>query len=113
MYTFYKFEGKKRIDGPTRRNVVYVLGGLAGISAVMFLFLRPIRKSQLNSESIKQVKDGPLQAFKKTCSMFFSKDMMILSITFIYTGMHFHVYLLNCNSDYFVLCNHKKPPIVL
>ncbi|XP_075212852.1 UNC93-like protein MFSD11 [Lycorma delicatula] len=93
LYTYYKFEGKTRIDGPTRRNVLYVLGGLAGVSVIMFLFLRPIRKLQLNSESAIQAKDGPIQAFKKTWSMFLSKNMLILSITFIYTGLqHAFIY---------------------
>lgn len=56
------------------------------MSAVMFLFLRPIRKLKISSDSFEQIEDGPLKALKRTGSVLMSKNMLILSITFVYTG---------------------------
>ncbi|XP_039278867.1 uncharacterized protein LOC111053133 [Nilaparvata lugens] len=98
--SFWKFvhvlpiRGKSIIDGPTRRLVIYILGALAGVSSIMFLFLRPV-KSRTPSVMNQQMKEGPLKEFFKTWSLFKSKNMLILNIIFCYTGLqHAFIYAI-------------------
>ncbi|RZF42182.1 hypothetical protein LSTR_LSTR004331 [Laodelphax striatellus] len=94
LFTFYQFRGKSIIDGNTRRLVIYILGALAGVSCIMFLFLRPV-KTRASSVMNQQMKEGPLKEFFKTWSLFKSKNMLILNIIFCYTGLqHAFIYAI-------------------
>lgn len=84
IFTYYKFEGKKRIDRDTRHQVIYVLGGVALLSVFAFLLLR---ENKTSKQKKNDKADGPLEALKKTWSIFTTRDMLILNLTFCYTGL--------------------------
>ncbi|XP_075211913.1 UNC93-like protein MFSD11 [Lycorma delicatula] len=85
IYTYFELEGKKYIDRDTRRLVVYVLTGISSLSIIMFMLIRPAKKEVEKSEL--ETEDGPITALKKTWSVFTTKDMLTLSIMFLYVGM--------------------------
>lgn len=83
IFTFIKFEGKRKIDADTRHQVIWVLGAIAAASIIAFLTLREPKsnpKKELHSSR------GFLFELKKTWSIFITKEMLILSITFCFTG---------------------------
>lgn len=86
IYTYYELEGKKYIDRDTRRLVVYVLTGISSVSIIMFMLIRPAKK-EIEKKSELETEEGPITALKKTWSVFTTKDMLILSIMFLYVGM--------------------------
>ncbi|XP_075214172.1 UNC93-like protein MFSD11 [Lycorma delicatula] len=81
IFTYSQLEGKQFLDRQTRRKIVYVLSGIAGTSILSFMFLRPIKKE------IPLPRDKPVEALKKTWSVFTSRTMVFLSIAFCYTGL--------------------------
>ncbi|XP_054284327.1 UNC93-like protein MFSD11 [Macrosteles quadrilineatus] len=85
IFTFIKFEGKSRIDGDTRRQVIWVLGGVAAASILAFLLMRDI-KTKPNKGEVQERK-GFLNELKKTWNLFITKEILILNITFCFTGM--------------------------
>uniref|UniRef100_A0A1B6CC64 UNC93-like protein MFSD11 n=1 Tax=Clastoptera arizonana TaxID=38151 RepID=A0A1B6CC64_9HEMI len=87
LFTFYKFEGKARIDGETRRQVIYVLGAVAALSILSFLLLPNSNSKRSAGKNNVLSNTGPLYELKKTWSVFITKDMLILNIMFCYTGL--------------------------
>ncbi|KAG8291296.1 DUF895 domain membrane protein [Homalodisca vitripennis] len=83
IFTFFKFEGKRRIDADTRHQVIWVLGGVAAVSVFAFLFLRESKKPKDELDEAR----GPLVELKKTWMVFITKEIIILNITFCFTGM--------------------------
>lgn len=92
LFVFIKFQGKSHIDTETR-NVVF--GALTGVCVVGLLFLMLLRptKRMPSIEDAKgdivthEVSETPLDAFKGALKLFCTRDMLLLSITFIYTGV--------------------------
>lgn len=82
---YFQLEGKKFMDSTTRRPLMYAMSILATSSLVLFLFLRPISKENLDKKLQKET--GPVDAFKKTWTIFTSRDIRVLLLTFCYTGM--------------------------
>lgn len=86
LFTFFKFEGKSQIDRETRHQVIYVLGGVAAASVFAFLMLRDSKSNKNRKEGNEE--RGPLVELKKTWSIFLTKEMLILNLTFCFTGKH-------------------------
>lgn len=91
LFVFIKFQGKTHIDVDTRN---FVFGGLTAVAIVGIIFLillRPAKTPQQiedgKVEVVTPVADGPLEAFKGAWRLFCTKDMLLLSVTFIYTGV--------------------------
>lgn len=76
-------EGKKYVDSETRKFVVYVMSAIAGSSLFMFFFLG---NPKPNSSNHNKKKEGPIEALKLTWSIFTTKNMMLLCITFAFIG---------------------------
>ncbi|XP_044269343.1 UNC93-like protein MFSD11 [Tribolium madens] len=86
LFVYFKFKGLDSIDVDTRNMVIWTLSGIgiAGL-VVMVLLPRPKKTSQIDIPD--EVQQTPLEALKGAVKLFFTKDMLLLSITFFYTGI--------------------------
>lgn len=94
LFVYYQFQGKTHIDLGTRQ---LVFGVLIGVAVIGIIFLATLRQSgQKEHNSIENIdkedtseseEDGITDAFKKAIKLFFTPRMLLLSLTFIYTGM--------------------------
>lgn len=89
-FVFFVFKGKDTVDNTTRQIVVWTLSAIAlsGI-AVMLIFPKPPQNERGPSDSSDDLltPTGPLEAFKGAVRLFVTRDMLMLSVTFIYTGL--------------------------
>ncbi|XP_049940145.1 UNC93-like protein MFSD11 [Schistocerca serialis cubense] len=85
LFVYFKFQGKTHIDHETRMVVFIVLIVLAAVGIVFLLVLRPAERA--DGEMVGKDTTGPLTALKKAFRLFFTKDMMLLTLTFFYTGI--------------------------
>lgn len=83
IYAAFNLHGKYRIDRSTRQTLLISLGLVASVATILFVFLRSPPKIQAANND----KSGPILALKTTWKIFWSKSMMILLITFTYTGI--------------------------
>lgn len=94
LFVYFQFKGKSgHIDLGTRQLVFGVLIGVAVIGIIFLATLRQSNRREHNSiENIKKEnasdaeQDGITDAFKKAIKLFFTPHMLLLSLTFIYTG---------------------------
>lgn len=93
LFVYFQFQGKSHIDLGTRQLVFGVLIGVAVIGIIFLATLRQINQKEHNSienidkEDISEAEqDGITDAFKKAIKLFFTPRMLLLSLTFIYTG---------------------------
>ncbi|EAT34452.1 AAEL013304-PA [Aedes aegypti] len=88
LLVFFLFQGKTHIDNDTRTLVFSILAGLAIIGIVFLGALRKPNQSNLAlDDEIPDRQQGPKQAFINAARLFFTKRMLQLSVTFIYTGL--------------------------
>ncbi|XP_068760630.1 UNC93-like protein MFSD11 [Montipora capricornis] len=101
MYVYFKFKGQEEtISNPTRRNVYTVFTTICGLGICLLFLLRKPRDMviQLNegekelSQNIRprrksSEKRTALESLKIAVKMFFTKDMLLLSLCFAYTGI--------------------------
>nr|CAI5855156.1 unnamed protein product [Callosobruchus analis] len=86
LFVYFAFKGKDKIDKQTRHTVTWTLSaiGIAGL-AVILLLPRPTKEEEEDEEP--EVHVGPLDALKGAWRLFITRDMLLLSITFLYTGL--------------------------
>ncbi|XP_031558594.1 UNC93-like protein MFSD11 [Actinia tenebrosa] len=98
LFVFIMFPGKQNIDDHTRTTVFIVFSAVCGIG-ILLLFL--LRKPPLIAEKVLHdiegktsprtphatSKPGPLAALKTSFRLFMTKDMILLSLCFAYTGL--------------------------
>jgi len=89
---YFLFQGKDVIDQHTR-IILYSAFLAPGILGVLLLFFLPQVK-EFDSRSEEDCangvgKNGPVQAFKNSVQLFFSRDMALLSFTFFYIGIEY------------------------
>lgn len=95
IFVFYAFQGKKHIDQATRTLVFIVLVSVCGIGIVVLLLLPRARTA--DGEMVPRPDAAPLRALKGAVSLFTTREMLLLCITFLYTGMfltYIHIFLL-------------------
>ncbi|VVD04557.1 UNC93-like protein MFSD11 isoform X1 [Leptidea sinapis] len=89
LFVFIKFQGKTHIDLETRNVVFGALTAVCAVGIVFLLLLRPIRRApaidDVKSEMVESA--GPMEAFKGALRLFGTRDMIMLSAAFIYTGV--------------------------
>lgn len=83
LFVFFQFRGKDIIDSHTRMVVFLALTvvGVLGLG-VMCLLPRPGADGSGRTDDL----GGPFNALKKSFALFKTKDMLLLSATFFYTG---------------------------
>lgn len=83
---YYRLEGKMLLDCKTRQILVYAMNGMAVVSLFMFLLLQNPVKQNMNRRNLQE-DSGAIQALKTTWTLFLSKYMFILALTFCYAGL--------------------------
>jgi len=81
-FVFFAFQGKTDIDSSTRTMVVLVLLAICIAGSLTFLLLRPTPWATDSAAS-----EGPVQILKSSWNLFCTKQMLMLSTTFFYTGL--------------------------
>ena len=81
-FVFFTFQGKDDIDKTTRTTVVLVLLTICIVGTLSFLLLRPTPWATDSATT-----EGPVQILKSSFNLFLTKQMLLLSITFFYTGL--------------------------
>lgn len=84
LFVYFQFQGKTHIDADTRLPVFIVLLVLAAIGIVFLLLLRPAQNS--DGEMVRKDEGGPLHALRRAFDLLLTKEMILLSLTFFYTG---------------------------
>lgn len=85
LLVFFTFQGKTHIDVETRTIVFSVLVAVGILGTVMLACLRrPIADQDVATELTAPA--TPRQAFLDAIQLFKTKRMILLSITFVYTG---------------------------
>lgn len=98
LFVFYQFQGKEHIDESTRRIVFIVLISVAIVGVLFFCSLQRVHSSSSETDNdandrrdreldYQSKTNGIVGAFFKAIRLFFTRDMLLLSITFLYTGM--------------------------
>lgn len=93
LFVYYQFQGKTHIDNNTRQVVFSALIAVAVVGVVFLGSLRRTEMEPLPQDDIKKPKDeddesveSAMGAFKNAVRLFLTTDMLMLSVTFIYTG---------------------------
>ncbi|XP_072398315.1 UNC93-like protein MFSD11 [Diabrotica undecimpunctata] len=78
------FSGKEEINKETRMLVLVTLAAICAVAVVVFVFL-PKRKMEEKINETKPV--GAIETFVKSVRLFCTKNMLLLSLTFLYNGL--------------------------
>jgi len=92
VFVYTQFQGKDKIDDATRNTVGVVLLSVTCAGIVCMFFLR--RPSPRNSDTgeASQTRSSPTQALRESFRLFLTKDMLLLCITFFYTGINLNIW---------------------
>lgn len=95
LFVYFQFQGKTHIEEDTRRVVFSVLIAVA-ILGVFFLgtlkntkHFEVVTANDLDvdlQEPRASLKDNVVNEFKAALKLFTTRDMLLLSVTFLYTG---------------------------
>lgn len=96
LFVYFQFQGKNHIDEETRTLVFSVLIGVGILGFFFLTALRPIEDTRVVNGSDNEADDelesssnGVIIAFKNSINLFFTREMLMLSLTFFYTGKLF------------------------
>lgn len=107
LFVYFQFAGKTHIDADTRKIVFAVLVTVAfiGVAAIACLRAPPPPVTDADSElgaraaseaahhvAVVTAQPGPLEALRGAFRLLFTSRMLLLSITFLYTGNQFSFY---------------------
>jgi preprotein translocase subunit SecG len=89
-FVYFMFQGKTHIDEATRSMVFLVLLAVSGVGIIFLLILRPSGTANSSEDGAAQTplpaESGPMHALKRAFALFTTKEMLLLSCTFFYTG---------------------------
>lgn len=92
LFVYYQFQGKDHIDEDTRRIVFTALIAVAVLGVIFLGTLQRVNHPFLDNGSPDSELDYTAEsasivgAFKSAIKLFLTKDMLLLNITFLYTG---------------------------
>lgn len=90
-FVFYALQDKNDFDVSTRRFIYTVLIATSVFGTLLFLFLRsPVNPEGTVNERVETI--SFIQQIKNTKSLFLTKDMRLLNVTFFFTGLHLSFY---------------------
>lgn len=103
LFVYFQFQGKTHIDLETRQ---IIFGALISVAIVGVIFLAALRRTALQPLAVVAANDDYMEksgqtteaatdsdqesmlgAFKTAIRLFFTKEMLLLSVTFLYTGI--------------------------
>ncbi|XP_042877916.1 UNC93-like protein MFSD11 isoform X2 [Penaeus japonicus] len=84
IFVYYMFMGKQTIDHGTR---LVVFSALTGVALIGLAILLALPKPGAGGSGRQDDMGGPLNALKKSFELFKTRDMLLLSVTFFYTGL--------------------------
>jgi len=90
LFVFFAFQGKTKIDLTTRNLVTIVLSVVCGIGVLILILLRPA-VSGSGTEIVKRA-IGPIKALKEAFTVISKPEMLLLCVTFFYTGLELSFY---------------------
>lgn len=92
LFVYFQFQGKSHIDEHTRTLVFSVLIGVGILGFFFLTALRPIEDNRvvhandIEADDDLEKPSGVATVFKSSINLFFTKEMLLLSLTFFYTG---------------------------
>ncbi|XP_050053534.1 UNC93-like protein MFSD11 isoform X3 [Aphis gossypii] len=90
-FVFYALQDKNDFDVSTRRFIYTVLIATSVFGTLLFLLLRsPVNLEGTVNERVETI--SFIQQIKYTKSLFLTKDMRLLNVTFFFTGLHLSFY---------------------
>ncbi|RWS30849.1 UNC93-like protein MFSD11-like protein [Leptotrombidium deliense] len=84
LFVYFQFEGKDRIESSTRLTTYAVLTSVGVLGTILMVFLRPPRNGD---ETTTEEPLGPITALTKAFALVKTKNMLLLCVTFLYTGL--------------------------
>lgn len=85
IFVFFTFKGKDTIDKSTRLLVTWTLGAVAIVGiGVLFILPKPVKEEEEDEVPVKN--EGPLEALRGAWQLFLTRNMLMLTITFFYSG---------------------------
>ncbi|CAH1171251.1 unnamed protein product [Phaedon cochleariae] len=91
LFVYFAFRGKDQIEKGTRSLVIWTLSAVCLSGIVLLVFLPRATKEKeedADEDEVREVApEGPLQAIIGAGKLFVTKDMLMLSVTFLYTGL--------------------------
>lgn len=96
LFVYFQFQGKTHIDEQTRTLVFSVLIGVGILGFFFLTALRPLENHHVihasdfseADDELEKPTSGVVVAFRNSVNLFFTKEMLLLSLTFFYTGMY-------------------------
>lgn len=90
-FVFFQFQGKDHIDSSTRNIVFSVLISVAIVGVIFFAILRRVNQPFEENTRDRELQDRSnsnsiIGAFLQAIRLFFTRNMLLLCITFLYTG---------------------------
>ncbi|CAG9862335.1 unnamed protein product [Phyllotreta striolata] len=90
-FVFFAFKGQEEINQKTRTVVIVTLASVGVVGLLVVLCLPKATKEAEEDEPEEAEReaapDGPLQALVGALRLFFTGNMLLLSVTFLYTGL--------------------------
>ncbi|KAG5682589.1 hypothetical protein PVAND_011934 [Polypedilum vanderplanki] len=95
LFVYFQFQGKTHIDEQTRTLVFSVLIAVGIIGFFFLCALRSVEDTQVShhndnndtDEDLEKPSSGVVVAFRNSVNLFFTREMLMLSLTFFYTGL--------------------------
>ncbi|KAL1117289.1 hypothetical protein AAG570_004615 [Ranatra chinensis] len=90
FFVYMVFQGKSEIDSSMRKLIFSVLTGICAVGVVVLALLRPALNK--DGQTVAKRSVGPIKAFKEAVAMLAKKEMLLLCVTFFYTGLELSFY---------------------
>lgn len=90
LFVYFQFQGKDHIDKDTRFTVFIVLLSVACVGLLVMFALRSVRQTDIDKRIEQHLGDepsGPVDAFVRSLRLFLTRDIMLLSVSFFFTGL--------------------------
>ncbi|XP_055904072.1 UNC93-like protein MFSD11 [Eupeodes corollae] len=90
LFVYFQFQDKSTIDAETRQLVIGVLIAVSILGIAFLAALRSVEDNSTSDRELQEVKSGfgsALYAMKSAGELFVTKDMLLLSVAFFYTGL--------------------------
>jgi len=88
IFAYFMFTGEEYISSSVRTTVGVVLLSITGAGVLLMLLLRPTPWAT----DISVTNESPASALRNSFKLFMTKDMMMLSVTFFYTGLQLSIW---------------------